>query len=147
MLLNPLPSAGISKKAHVIVRCAWEASGPLRLQQQLRGVIILLRKRSGGVDGGQSAPLHDFCRVDGSYCVGHVPDGGWCGSANGPTNLSGVHTVDVDYISSHCSLPSDTYLAVVFTTRAPPNTTRLAANTTTSLSTDTCNVPPTCRYM
>lgn len=31
-----------------------------------------LRKRSGGVDGGQSAPLHDFCRVDGSYCVGHV---------------------------------------------------------------------------
>lgn len=38
MLLNPLPSAGISKKVHVIVRCAWEASGPLRLQ--LRGVII-----------------------------------------------------------------------------------------------------------
>lgn len=60
-----------------------------------------------------------------------------------------VHTVDVDYISSHCSLPSDTYLAVVFTTRVPPNTTRLAANTITSLSTDTCtcNVPPTCRYM
>lgn len=38
VLLNPLPSAGISKKVHVIVRCAWEASGPLRLQ--LRGVII-----------------------------------------------------------------------------------------------------------
>lgn len=74
MLLNPLPSAGISKKVHVIVRCAWEASGPLRLQQQLRGVIILLRKRSGGVDGGQSALLHDFSRVDGSYCVGHGPD-------------------------------------------------------------------------